>query len=378
MWPYPWTHVGTPSHLRHMDRSAATMPSQAHAGAAQEAPDIGQWEGQDVPLVRPSSCNVKGGIPSSRRYLPTYLPRHAKTVAYHSRSNGRAEVAGRQMFEKFRQLHIDEPGRNWYNSLWRVLQAYHDLPGPTGLSPHRILFLRDRVSRTLSWLNHGKVARDANAMMAEADDTAAKVCKALQDEHDKRAKYFKQGKVQKYALQDTVWVERHHKDVLSRHRQASWYVPGVIVRKVGQDMYAVRVGDNKILDRDHTQLRPRAPDPSERPVTFKFRAGDVDSDNEGEDDDFTAEKILADKPDPGTPGSRLYKVRWKGFAASRDSWEPPSSFVPRYTTVWMDYLKKKNISLDVKDVFVAAFGGCSSTVMDSPWHFCLFLCLGDG
>ena len=278
--------------------------------------------------------------------------RHAKTVAYHSRSNGRAEVAGRQMFEKFRQLHIDEPGRNWYNSLWRVLQAYHDLPGPTGLSPHRILFLRDRVSRTLPWMNHGKVARDANAMMAEADDTAAKVRKALQDEHDKRAKYFKQGKVQKYALQDTVWVERHHKDVLSRHRQASWYVPGVIVRKVRQDVYAVRVGDNKILDRDHTQLRPRAPDPSGRPVTFEFTAGDVDSDDEGEDDDFTAEKILADKPDPGTPGGTLYKVRWKGFAASRDSWEPPSSFVPRYTTVWMDYLKKKNISLDVKDVLV--------------------------
>ena len=65
--------MGTPSHLGHMDLVAATMPSQAHAGAAQEAPDIGQWEGQDVPLVRPSSCNVKGGIPSSRRYLPTYL-----------------------------------------------------------------------------------------------------------------------------------------------------------------------------------------------------------------------------------------------------------------------------------------------------------------
>ena len=82
MWPYPWTHVGTPSQLGHMDRVAATMPSQAHAGAAQEAPDIGQWEGQDVPLVRPSSCNVKGGIPSSRRYLPTYLvhARHRETT----------------------------------------------------------------------------------------------------------------------------------------------------------------------------------------------------------------------------------------------------------------------------------------------------------
>ena len=78
MWPYPWTHVGTPSHLGHMDRVAATMLSKAHAGAAQEAPDIGQWEGQDVPLVRPSSCNVKGGIPSSRRYLPTYLGERGK------------------------------------------------------------------------------------------------------------------------------------------------------------------------------------------------------------------------------------------------------------------------------------------------------------
>ena len=73
MWPYSWTHVGTPSHLGHMDRVAATMPSQAHAGAAQEAPNIGQWEGQDVPMVRSSSCTVKRGMPSSRRYLPTYL-----------------------------------------------------------------------------------------------------------------------------------------------------------------------------------------------------------------------------------------------------------------------------------------------------------------
>ena len=278
--------------------------------------------------------------------------RHAKAVAYHSRSNGRAEVAGRQMFKKFRQLHIDEPGRNWYNSLWRVLQAYHDLPGPTVLSPHRILFLRDQVSRTLPWLNHSKVALHVNAMMAEVDKSAAKVSKALQDEHEKRAKYFKQGKVQKYALQDTVWVERHHKDVLSRHRQASWYVPRVIVRRVGQDVYAVRVGDNKILDRDHTQLRPRAPDPSGRPVTFEFTAGDLDSDDEGVDDYFSAERILTDQPDPETPGGRLYKVRWKGCAASRDSWEPSSSFGPRYTTVWMEYLRRKNISLDVKDVLV--------------------------
>ena len=55
-----------------MDRVAVTMPPRAHAGAAQEAPDIGHREGQDVSLVRPSSCIVNRGIPSSRRYLPTF------------------------------------------------------------------------------------------------------------------------------------------------------------------------------------------------------------------------------------------------------------------------------------------------------------------
>ena len=235
--------------------------------------------------------------------------RHAKTVAYHSRSNGRAEVAGRQMFEKFRQLHIDKPGWNWYNSLWRVLQAYHNLPGPTGLSPHRILFLRDRVSHTLPWLNHGKVAQDANAMMAEADDTAAKGCKALQDKHEKRAKYFKQGKVQKYALRDTVWEERHHKDVLSRHRQASWYVPGVIVRKVGQDAYSVRVGDNKILARTTPSFVPEHQTPADVPSPSSSQAEIWTLMTRVRTMDFTAEKILMDKPDPGTPGGRLYTVR---------------------------------------------------------------------
>ena len=72
MWPYPWVQVGTPSHLGHLNRPAATLPSQAPAEASQEAPELGQSEGQDVPLVRPSSCTVKGGFLSSRRYLPTY------------------------------------------------------------------------------------------------------------------------------------------------------------------------------------------------------------------------------------------------------------------------------------------------------------------
>ena len=72
MWPYPWTYVGTPSHPGHLDRVAATLHSQAPAGEARRTPHLGQWEGQDIPSVRPPSCIVKGGILSTQRYLPTF------------------------------------------------------------------------------------------------------------------------------------------------------------------------------------------------------------------------------------------------------------------------------------------------------------------
>ena len=105
MWPYSWTHVGTPSHLGHMDRVASTMPSQAHAGAAQEAPNIGQWEGQDVPLVRHSSCTVKRGnpelpkIPTYLPYLPTYLPTDSSACFNPSKARSDSAVQTRAFLD---------------------------------------------------------------------------------------------------------------------------------------------------------------------------------------------------------------------------------------------------------------------------------------
>ena len=154
-------------------------------------------------------------------------------------------------------------------------------------------------------MNHGKVAWDADTMMNEADATAAKVCKSLHDEHERRAKYFKEGKIHKYSLKDTLVVERHRQDVLTRHCQQSWNISGVMVRKIRQGVYAVQVGNNKIVDRAHTQLRPRAPDPSGGAATFDVMARDPDSDNDWEGDDYTAERIITDNPDPTTAGERL-------------------------------------------------------------------------
>ena len=113
-------------------------------------------------------------------------------------------------------------------------------------------------------------------------------------------------------------------------------------------MYVIQVGGNKTVERDHTQSLPREPDCNGRAVT----ADAFYSDHDGEEDEYTAARILSDKPDISTPGGRLYKLPWKGFAAARDPWEPPSSFLTRYTSVWLDYLKAKKIKLNVRDVLV--------------------------
>ena len=180
-------------------------------------------------------------------------------------------------------------------------------------------------------------------MMSEAYDTAKKVCIAMAVEHAKRAEYFRSGDVHKCGLKDTVSLQRHHKDVLSGHRQLSWYVPAGILQKTGQDVYAIQVANHKTVERDHTQLLLQEPDCHGRAVTFEVNTDAFDSDNHRDEDEYTTERILFDMLDPSTPGGRLYKVRWKGFAASRDSWEPPSSLVPRYMSVWLDSRPRKSI-----------------------------------
>ena len=131
-------------------------------------------------------------------------------------------------------------------------------------------------------------------MTSEADNTAKKVCDAMMPEHAKRAEYFQSGDIHKYRLNDTVWVERHHKDVLSRHRQQSWYLPGFILRKARQDVYVIQVANNKtvLVEGDHIQLLPREPDPHGRAVTFEFTPDAFDSHDDGEEDEYTAERTL--------------------------------------------------------------------------------------
>ena len=47
-------------------------------------------------------------------------------------------------------------------------------------------------------------------------------------------------------------------------------------------------------------------------MTFEFTVGDLDSDDDGEEDDFTAKRILTDKPEPRQTGGGGGYTRFVG------------------------------------------------------------------
>ena len=278
--------------------------------------------------------------------------RHARSVAHLSRSNGRAEAAGRQVFERLRKLHLENRKKNWFREMWRAIQTYHDLPTPSGLSPDQILFTRDRLSGSLPWYTT-RLAKDAVEAFKEAEDTAKLVKDALEKEHAKRQDKTPKGPVTSFKVRGHVWVERPRP--LGTHRTKTWYTPGKIAKRVGPSTFLLQTGPSQFKTRHETQLKDRVPDITGKHVDFQYTQHEDDSDEDEylEEDDCVLDKVLSHRPNPAVPVGIEFKVKWKGYGKSHDSWVPPSSFVPRINKVWQAYLGQKGVHISAKDLMAA-------------------------
>ena len=183
--------------------------------------------------------------------------RHAKSVAYLSRSNGRAEVAGRQLFEKLRKIHIINPRRNWFEEMCPALKAHHDTPTLGGLSPHQILFGRDPLGRGLPLSGDG-MAMDAKEFFARQEATVRNIRQQLEKEHAERQKSAPSSTAQKFRVGDPVWVITPRP--MGTHSTETWFTPGKVVRRIGEDTYRIKVGHGQFRERHGGQLRVREPD----------------------------------------------------------------------------------------------------------------------
>ena len=138
---------------------------------------------------------------------------------------------------------------------------------------------------------------------------------------------------------------------MGTHRTKTWFTPEEVVRRIGEGTYCIRVGQGQFRERHESQLRVREPDLGGQHVSLDYAAHEADSDDDyAQQDGYTVEKILAQRPNASAPGGQEFKVRWQGYGPSDDTWEPVSSFVPRINTPFMDYICKHKIKIHVSDV----------------------------
>ena len=237
-----------------------------------------------------------------------------------------------------------------FEEMWPALKAHHDTPTPGGLSPHQILFGREPVGRGLPLSGDG-MAMDAKEFFARQEATARDIRQQLEKEHAERQKSAPGSLAQTFGVGDPVWVIRPRP--MGTNRNKTWFTPGEVVRTIGEDTYRIKVGHGQFRERHESQLRVREPDLRGQHVSLDYAAHEADSDDDyAEQDDYTVEKIPAQRPNTSAPGGLEFNVRLRGYGPSHDTWEPISSFVPRINIPFMDYIRKHKTKLHVSDLVV--------------------------
>ena len=155
---------------------------------------------------------------------------------------------------------------------------------------------------------------------------------------------------------------------MDTHRTKTWFTPGVVVCRIGEDTYRIIVGHGQFRERKESQLRVREPDLRGQHVSLDYTAHEADSDDDyAEQDDYTVEKIVAQRLNASAPGGLEFKVRWRGYGPSHDTWEPASLFVPRINTPFMHYIRKHKTKLHVSDLAALTRAIAARGAGSPPW-----------
>ena len=167
------------------------------------------------------------------------------------------------------------------------------------------------------------MAMDAKEFLARQEQTARDIRQQLEKEHAERQKSAPSSTAQKFRVEDPVWVIRPRP--MGTHRTKTWFTAGEVVRRIGEDTYRIKVGHGQFPERHKSQLRVREPDLRGQHVSLSYAAHEADSDDDyAEQDDYTVEKILAQRPKASAPGGLEFKVRWTAHARPHATAHPRS------------------------------------------------------
>ena len=269
--------------------------------------------------------------------------RQVYSQAYHHSANGRADMAGKTLQQVLRRLH-QEDRINWVQALPRAIQNYHDLAGPSGLSPYEIVF-GGRI-RSMGGIprNPQVEAPDAKEWIRQGQETDRKVSLKLRELHQAWTEKINATRATRpeFKVGDTVWVLRPRH--IGTDKLSSWWIgpcPIVVQRGLNSFVVEIKPGHERAV---HTcQLKEFKVDTfSGRPTPLHF-IKPTEADMGIEVDEWEVEKITDHKI--GTDGQLWFLTKWEGFDAP--TWEPIGNFVHRYSVDWAKYCKSNQLKVDV-------------------------------
>ena len=251
-------------------------------------------------------------------------------------------MAGQQVQEILRKLNA-EMGINWVKALPAVLSKIHDAPGDSGLSPYQIVFERERTLPNIPYQppHDCEDAQNVFQRMKEIDERVARI---LNEKHEKLAERANLRRASSTVYQEgqKVWYRRPERS--GDKLDSRWLGPAVIVKRIGEHGYLVKLDVDKNITAHISFLKPYVEDEfSAHPKPLFFHQRTV-PDLEATPDEWVVDKVVGYRVKDGNPE---FQVHWEGYDESQITWEPANHFFHRYSSDVIKYCVEKGIPLDV-------------------------------
>jgi hypothetical protein len=272
--------------------------------------------------------------------------RHAYSQAHRPQANGKAERAGQSIIDLLRRLNQDE-GINWVEALPRVLTQYHDLPGPSGLSPFNIMFGRHRNLPNLPHIPT-RTCEDATQFLDRMEQLDQSIAQQLDKLHKQQADHINESRTEKLPYQPgtQVWLYKQKTHSAQAKLESRWHGPMTVIKRVSRRCYDVKdlhgiVHNVHIEDlKPYINMEPqghgtllafkRDPSHHRKPIT---KIGEVQDHRQKAD------------------GTWEFLVHWTWNNPAENVWESPSLFIEQGLLPYLlHYCQRHNLNLTLMDL----------------------------
>ena len=270
--------------------------------------------------------------------------RQRMSTPYTPKHNGRAERAVQAVVESLRIFsNLVGRGADWVDYLPRAIWRVNSCPGPTGFSPHRVVFGRDLVG----WGDRLPLppTREVPSVQEFCDKVAdldKQVADRLAEQHKRLDdKFLAKRPLVVFREGQRVWVKVRSEE--AEKLSGRWTGPHEVLERKGTGRYVVGMeGESKELPLH--RLKPcydavEEGDPVDIPLhVYKRRPKRKGGEEERT---WVVETILGRRK---RQGREEWLVKWQDYGPEHNSWEPLASFLHGVNRDWVRYNAEHGIA----------------------------------